>query len=42
MVRAFEEVTAAAHGRGTDLRSAALIRAIERVAEAITLLGIYP
>jgi glutamate dehydrogenase (NAD(P)+) len=42
MVRAFEEVTATAHDRGTDLRAAALIRAIERVAEAITLLGIYP
>jgi glutamate dehydrogenase (NAD(P)+) len=42
MVRAFDEVTAAAHDRGTDLRTAALIRAIERVAEAITLLGIYP
>jgi glutamate dehydrogenase (NAD(P)+) len=42
MVRAFQEVTATAHDRGTDLRPAALIRAIERVAEAITLLGIYP
>jgi glutamate dehydrogenase (NAD(P)+) len=42
MVRAFEEVTATARDRRTDLRTAALIRAIERVAEAITLLGIYP
>jgi glutamate dehydrogenase (NAD(P)+) len=42
MVRAFAEVTATARDRGTDLRTAALIRAIERVAEAITLLGIYP
>jgi glutamate dehydrogenase (NAD(P)+) len=42
MVRAFAEVSATAQGRGTDPRTAALIRAIERVAEAITLLGIYP
>jgi glutamate dehydrogenase (NAD(P)+) len=42
MVRAFEEVTATARDRGTDLRTAALLRAIERVAEAVTLLGIYP
>ncbi len=42
MVRALDEVTATARDRGTDLRTAALIRAIERVAEAIALLGIYP
>jgi glutamate dehydrogenase (NAD(P)+) len=42
MVRAFEEVAATARDRGTDLRTAALGRAVERVAEAITLLGIYP
>jgi glutamate dehydrogenase (NAD(P)+) len=42
MVRAFQEVSATAQDRGTDLRTAALIRAIDRVAEAITLLGIYP
>jgi glutamate dehydrogenase (NAD(P)+) len=42
MVRAFEEVSATARDRRTDLRTAALMRAIERVAEAITLLGIYP
>ena len=42
MVQAFGEVRAAAQARGTDLRTAALIRAIERVAEAIMILGIYP
>jgi hypothetical protein len=42
MVHAFAEVGATAEDRGTDLRTAALIRAIERVTEAITLLGIDP
>jgi glutamate dehydrogenase (NAD(P)+) len=42
MVRAFGEVGATARDRGVDLRTAALIRAIERVAEAIMILGIYP
>jgi glutamate dehydrogenase (NAD(P)+) len=42
MVRAFSEVAAAADDRRTDLRTAALIRAIERVSEAIMILGIYP
>ncbi len=42
MVRAYREVGATARDRGVNLRTAALIRAIERVAEAITILGIYP
>ncbi|MBI4591523.1 MAG: Glu/Leu/Phe/Val dehydrogenase [Candidatus Rokubacteria bacterium] len=42
MVRAFREVGATARDKGVDLRTAALIRAIERVAEAIMILGIYP
>ncbi len=42
MVRAFREVGARSRDKGVDLRTAALIRAIERVAEAIMILGIYP
>jgi glutamate dehydrogenase (NAD(P)+) len=42
MVRAYREVGATARDKGVDLRTAALIRAIERVAEAIMILGIYP
>jgi glutamate dehydrogenase (NAD(P)+) len=42
MVRAFHDVAATAEARRVDLRLAALIRAIERVAEAIMILGIYP
>jgi hypothetical protein len=41
MVRAFGEIIAGEE-RGRDLRTAALVRAIERVAEAIMVLGIYP
>ena len=42
MVRAYREVTATGRDKGVDLRTAALIRAVERVAEAIMILGIYP
>ena len=42
MARAFGEVAAAAADKGADLRTAALIRAIERVAEAVMIRGIYP
>ncbi len=42
MVRAYREVGATARDKGVDWRTAALIRAIERVAEAIMILGIYP
>ena len=42
MVRAYREVTATAGAKGVDLRTGALIRAIERVAEAIMILGIHP
>ena len=37
-----DEVTARAEQDGTDLRSAALILAVGRVAEAVTTRGIYP
>jgi glutamate dehydrogenase (NAD(P)+) len=42
MRRAFQAVTGAAEQRGVDLRLAALILAVERVADAIMTLGIYP
>ncbi len=42
MVRAFREVGATVRDKGVDWRTAALIRAVERVAEAIMILGIYP
>jgi glutamate dehydrogenase (NAD(P)+) len=42
MVRAFQEVSATALDKRVDLRIAALIRAVERVAEAVKLLGFYP
>ncbi len=42
MVRAYGEVAAAARERGTNYRTAALILAIRRVAEAVMTLGIFP
>ena len=42
MVRAFQEVSATVRERDADLRTAALIRAVTPVAEAIMILGIYP
>ena len=42
MVRAFQQVNAAAKKHETDLRTAAYIVGVGRVAEAITALGIYP
>jgi glutamate dehydrogenase (NAD(P)+) len=42
IVRAFDQVTRVAEERRVSLRSAALIRAIDRVAEALYLRGIYP
>jgi glutamate dehydrogenase (NAD(P)+) len=42
MVRAFQEVSATAHDKRVDLRTAALIRGVERVAEAVRILGFYP
>ena len=42
MVRAFHEVKDMAEDKKVDLRLAALIRAISRVAEAIKILGIFP
>ncbi len=41
-VRAYREVVATGREKAVDLRTAALIRAIGRVAEAIMILGIYP
>jgi glutamate dehydrogenase (NAD(P)+) len=42
MLQAIREVWATARDKGVDLRTGALIRAIDRVAEAIMILGIYP
>jgi glutamate dehydrogenase (NAD(P)+) len=42
MVRSFHEVAGLADKEGCSLRTAALLLAIGRVAEAITLRGIYP
>ncbi len=42
MVRSFEAVEQVAGGRGVDFRTAALIKAIERVAHAVMIRGIYP
>jgi glutamate dehydrogenase (NAD(P)+) len=42
MVRAFEQVWQVAQEKAVNLRTAAMIRAIDRVAEALYLRGIYP
>ncbi len=42
MVLAFQEINATAEDNKVDLRLAALIRAVSRVAEAIKILGIFP
>jgi glutamate dehydrogenase (NAD(P)+) len=42
LVRAFEQVWRVAEDKRVNLRNAALIRAIDRVAEALHLRGIYP
>lgn len=42
MVRSFGQVAQVAEERRVNLRTAALIRAIDRVAEALMLRGIYP
>jgi glutamate dehydrogenase/leucine dehydrogenase len=42
MVRAFGDVLAIAEERGVDMRIAAYILAIDRVAEALMIRGIYP
>ena len=42
MVRSFNEVAGRADHEGCSLRTAALLLAVGRVAEAITLRGIYP
>lgn len=42
MVRSFEAVEQIANSRGVDMRIAALIKAIDRVAQAVLIRGIYP
>jgi len=42
LVRSFRQVTEVAKVHEVDLRTAALIRAIQRVADALLTLGIYP
>ena len=42
IVRSFGQVVKVAQERNVDLRTAALIRAIERVADALFIRGIYP
>ncbi len=42
MVRAFGQVAAVSEEKKVNLRTAALIRAVDRVAEALYLRGIYP
>lgn len=42
MVRSFEAVEQIANSRGIDLRAAALVKAIDRVAQAVMIRGIYP
>ncbi|MEA3345770.1 MAG: glutamate dehydrogenase, partial [Chloroflexota bacterium] len=42
MVRSFQEVLAIAERKGVTMRTAALILAIERVAQATRIRGIYP
>lgn len=42
MTKSFAEVWAVAREKGIDMRTAALVRAIDRVAEALLIRGIYP
>ncbi|HKV70272.1 MAG TPA: Glu/Leu/Phe/Val dehydrogenase [Gemmatimonadales bacterium] len=42
MVRSFREVLAMSQERKVDLRTAALVRAVQRVADALMTRGIYP
>lgn len=42
MVRSFNQVLRVAHEKGVDTRTAAQILAIQRVAEAVLIRGIYP
>lgn len=42
LVRAFDEVVATSDAHRIDLRTGALVRAIGRVGEAVSILGIYP
>jgi len=42
ITKSFADVWAVAQERGVDMRTAALVRAIDRVAEALLIRGIYP
>jgi len=42
MVRSFGQVLQTSQEKKTNMRTGALIRAIERVAEALMVRGIYP
>jgi len=42
MTKSFAEVWAVVQEKGIDMRTAALVRAIDRVAEALLIRGIYP
>ncbi|MDR5709757.1 MAG: Glu/Leu/Phe/Val dehydrogenase [Armatimonadota bacterium] len=42
VVRSFHQVMEVARANGVDLRTAALVRAIQRVSDALLTLGIYP
>jgi glutamate dehydrogenase/leucine dehydrogenase len=42
MVRSFGQVLKTSQDKHVDMRTAALIRAIDRVAEALMTRGIYP
>ena len=42
MVRSFREVLTVAQERKVDMRTAALVRAVGRVADALMTRGIYP
>jgi glutamate dehydrogenase (NAD(P)+) len=42
MVRSFNQILRVAHEKNIDMRTAAQVLAIHRVAEAVQLRGIYP
>jgi glutamate dehydrogenase (NAD(P)+) len=42
MTKAFKEVLAVSKEKGTDMRTSAMIVGVGRVAEAITVRGLYP
>ena len=42
MIRSFNDVLKIAQEKSTDMRTAALILAVQRVAKALEIRGIYP